>query len=82
MESKLETDLFNAIFDNAWELKTENVVPKCNEICEKFAIDFVEWLTSEKSVFAVCYGADKRLSTFDEDFTIEQVLEIYKKQLK
>ena len=40
----LKEKLFNAIFDNAWEFKTENVVPECEKIADDYAIEFAEWL--------------------------------------
>ena len=40
----LKEKLFNVIFDNAWEFKTENVVPECEQIADDYAIEFAEWL--------------------------------------
>lgn len=41
--STLKEKLFNAIFDNAWEFKTENVVPECEKIADDFAVNFARW---------------------------------------
>ncbi len=44
----LKEKLFNAIFDNAWEFKTENVIPQCELIADEFAIEFAEWVECSK----------------------------------
>ena len=38
----LKEKLFNAIFDNAWEFKTENVVPECEKIADDYASEILE----------------------------------------
>ena len=48
---------------------------------DEFAIGFADWLTNEKSEYSVMYGnQEKRFATFNEDFTIKELLEIYKKE--
>ena len=50
-------------------------------IADEFAIGFADWLTNEKSEYSVMYGnQEKRFATFNEDFTIKELLEIYKKE--
>ena len=63
----LKEKLFNAIFDNAWEFKTENVVPECEKIADDYAIEFAEWVidTDNKPV---------------GHFTIKELLETFKKE--
>lgn len=46
----LKEKLFNAIFDNAWEFKTENVVPECEKIADDYAIEFAEWCLDENHI--------------------------------
>ena len=41
----LKEKLFNAIFDKAWEFKTEDIVPECEKITDNFAIEFAEWVS-------------------------------------
>ena len=68
--STLKEKLFNAIFDNAWEFKTENVVPECEKIADEFAINFAKW-----------YEFTLRESdNLNERFTPKQLLEIFKKE--
>lgn len=44
-------------------------------------IGFVNWLTKEDSPYAVMYGnQSKRFATDNEDFTIKQLLQIWKEQ--
>ena len=54
---------------------------RCEKVAEEFAIGFADWLTNEKSEYSVMYGnQEKRFATFNEDFTIKELLEIYKKE--
>ena len=66
---KLEEKLFNAMFDNLYHFKTENVVPECEKIVEDFAIGFAEWfaLNHTEEVF------------YEENYT-EEMLGKYKKE--
>ena len=60
--------------------KESNAFEKAKEMEIQQIIDFVEWLTREDSPYAITYGGEpERLSTLDEDFTIEEVYETYKK---
>ena len=63
----LKERLFDAVFDNAYEFKKENVIPQCEQIAEDFAIGFAQWLmkTRFKSI---------------ENIPVEKLLEIYKQQ--
>jgi hypothetical protein len=54
---------------------------ECEDIADKFAIGFAEWITSEKSKYSILYGnQEKRFATFEEDYTTKELLEIYKKE--
>jgi hypothetical protein len=65
----LKEKLFNAIFDNAWEFKTENVIPQCEVIADEFAIGFANWIR-------VC-----KLKGRPYDFeNIKELLIIYKEE--
>ena len=63
----LKEKLFDAIFDNAWEFKTENVIPQCEVIAEEFATGFANWIR-------VCKLKGR---PYDFDNT-KKLLEIYK----
>jgi hypothetical protein len=66
----LKEKLFNAIFDNAWEFKTENVIPQCELIADEFAIEFAEWFFDKNW---------NKNSLSSSEF--KKQLEIYKKSL-
>jgi hypothetical protein len=53
-----------------------------NSYSEKDLKDLLDWLTNEKSEFSIMYGnQDKRFSSNDKDYTIDEFLEIYKQTL-
>jgi hypothetical protein len=62
----LKERLFDAVFDNAYEFKKENVIPQCEQVADEFAIEFAEWLI-------------KRETKYFE--SLKELLEIYKKGL-
>jgi len=41
---KLETIIFDAVFDNMFHFRHENVVRDCTTICENFALNFHNWM--------------------------------------
>ena len=43
----LKDKIFDAVFDNAWEFKTQNVIPQCEQIADEFAIEFGKWLNNK-----------------------------------
>jgi hypothetical protein len=47
MKPKLEEYLFDAIFDNAWQFKTEGIIPECVKIVDENAIEFGKWLNNQ-----------------------------------
>ena len=50
-------------------------------IADEYAADFAEWLTNGKAKYSIMYGnQEKRFSTFDEDYTPKELLEIFKKE--
>lgn len=54
---------------------------KVLKIIDLFTIDFLDWLTNEKSKYAIMYGdQDKRFSTFENDYTPKELLQLYKKE--
>lgn len=64
----LQSKYIKEYFDKAMEMEKQQT------------IDFVDWLTKEDSPYSIMYGGEpERLSTLDEDFTIEQVYEEYLK---
>lgn len=51
---------------------------KAAQITENIAIEFAEWLTDEKSPYAVMYGGTpERWATDNEDFTTKQLFDIF-----
>jgi hypothetical protein len=51
------------------------------KIADDYAIEFVEWITNEKSKYAIMYGnQEKRFATFSKDYTTKELLEIFKKE--
>jgi hypothetical protein len=50
-------------------------------IAEEFAIGFAEWFTNEQSPYSITYGnQEARFSDFRKDYTIKELLEIYKQE--
>ena len=48
-------------------------------IAEEFAIGFAEWFTNEQSPYSITYGNQEvRFSDFRKDYTIKELLEMYK----
>lgn len=53
----------------------------CENIADEFAIGFAEWFTNEQSPYSIVYNNQEvRFSDFRKNYTIKQLLEIYKKQ--
>jgi hypothetical protein len=79
---KLEEKLFNAMFDNLYHFKTENVVPECEKIVEDFAIGFALWkeTNAEQDENGLYYNESRIQVSRHNPITINQLLEIYKKQ--
>lgn len=51
------------------------------QIADEYAIELLEWLSNEKSKFAILYGnQEERFATIEEDYTSKQLLEIFKKE--
>ena len=62
-------------------LSKDFTINQLEQIAEEFTIGFAEWLTNEKSEYAILYGnQEKRFATFEEDYTPKELLEIYKKE--
>jgi hypothetical protein len=58
-----------------------NHTGKVLKIIDLFTIDFLDWLTNEKSKYAIMYGdQDKRFSTFENDYTPKELLQLYRKE--
>jgi hypothetical protein len=53
----------------------------CETIADDFAIEFAEWFTNEQSPYSIMNGNQEvRFSDFRKDYTIKELLEIYKKE--
>jgi len=82
-----ECDVINAMekylesYKNAKDLQLLQADVSNNEV----AVAFVNWLTEKESKYAILYGGtpeleqDYRLATLENDFTIEEVFEQFKK---
>ena len=69
---------FSKYCDNVYQNKEVNA-EFCEEIADEFAIGFAEWLTNEQSPYSIMYGnQEKRFSDFRKDYTIKELLQIYK----
>ena len=66
----LKEKLFNAIFDNAFEFKTENVIPECEQIADDYAIEFINWLSFNDLFYSIQFG----------NHSTKELLEIFKKE--
>lgn len=62
------------------EKVAEDNAKECEVIADDFAIGFAEWFTNEQSPYSIMNGnQEKRFSDFRKDYTIKELLEIYKK---
>ena len=53
----------------------------CENIADEFATKFAEWFTNEQSPYSIVSGNQEvRFSDFRKDYTIKELLEIYKKE--
>jgi hypothetical protein len=56
-------------------------IQNAETIADEFAIEFAEWITSEKSKYSIMYGnQNKRFADFDKEYTSKELLEIFKKE--
>jgi len=52
----------------------------CEKIADEFAIGFAEWFTNEQSPYSIMHSNQEvRFSDFRKNYTIKELLEIYKK---
>jgi hypothetical protein len=66
-------------FEITW--LSENGIVELEKIADDYAISFAEWITNEKSKYAIMYGnQEKRFATFSKDCTTKELLEIFKKE--
>ena len=62
-------------------LESKSKISECEQITEDFAIGFADWFTNEQSPYSITYGNQEvRFSDFRKDYTIKELLEIYKKE--
>jgi hypothetical protein len=72
----LDEKFFNAIFYSEWKFKEKHIVPNCVYVADEFAIGFAEWLPNNAYKESKCWRMyDKK----DNDYSTEELLEIYKK---
>jgi hypothetical protein len=71
---------FSKYCDNVYQDKEVNA-EFCEEIADDFAIGFAEWFTNEQSPYSIMFANQEiRFSDFRKDYTIKELLEIYKKE--
>ena len=73
----LKEKLFDAVFDNAWEFKTQNVIPQCEQIVDDFAIGFAEWVRKETYYEHLTKEFIYKRNVYESE---KELLEIYKKE--
>ena len=64
----LKDKLFDAVFDNSYQYKKENIVSECEVVADEFAIGFAEWFRLN------CYESEVGY------YTASELLETYKKE--
>lgn len=72
------------MFDVSWMSQNEfiTICAVAEKYADNRAKEFVNWLTHEKSPYAVMYDdGDIRFATNDDNLTIQQVFEKYKEFL-
>jgi hypothetical protein len=64
-------------------LESKRKVSECEKVAEEFAIGFAEWFTNEQSPYSIMFANQEiRFSDFRKDYTIKELLEIYKEEKK
>lgn len=59
-----------------------DVIEQAKAMEKQQIIDILEWLTNEKSEYSIMYGNQKkRFASNEKDYTIKEILEIYKNRL-
>ena len=75
------------LFEKLWETPKDkftwhSILEQAKEIEKQEIIDILEWLTNEKSEYSIMYGNQKkRFASNEKDYTIKEILEIYKNRL-
>ncbi len=70
-------------FENAPKVYNQNLEAYTDyiSIADKFAIGFANWFTNEQSPYSIMNGNQEvRFSDFRKEYTIKELLEIYKKE--
>jgi hypothetical protein len=66
--------------EEIWRTRNYNA-EECELIADEFAIGFAEWLTNEQSPYSIMNcNQEVRFSDFRKDYTIKELLEIYKEE--
>lgn len=66
----LKERLFDAVFDNAYEFKKENVIPQCEQIADEYAKQvLVSYVNSKTLQYKLSQG----------DYNLDELLQIIKK---
>ena len=75
-------DKIDDIIPDGLRERVEHLKNEAKELENQNIIDILDWLTNEKSEFSIMYGnQEKRFASNDKDFTIKEILEIYKNRL-
>jgi hypothetical protein len=81
LEKVSDFEMYNTIIDKCskWQQERSYSEEECEKIADDFAVGFAEWFTNEQSPYSITYGnQEKRFSDFRKDYTINELLEIYK----
>lgn len=77
---KTARDILYEFMDKGDPQYEEDTIKMMEDYAKEVAIDILNWVTSEEAPYAILYGNQpERFATVDEDYTSEQVFEIYKK---
>lgn len=83
----LKDKLFDAVFDNSYQYKKENIVSECEVVADEFAIGFLHWYnTSQECETYLRRNYPKNITMNGEHYKKvlelnKELLEIYKKGL-
>ena len=65
-----------------YKFPTFNIAKEIDILTHKHYLEFIKWLFSKKSKYAICYGSKTPLCTTYEDFTVEEVYKFWLNNIK
>ena len=85
--NKMKQTSVEWLFQQLWETPKDkftwySILEEAKAMEKQQIIDILEWLTNEKSEYSIMYGNQKkRFASNEKDYTIKEILEIYKNRL-